>query len=240
MINTALLSGGTLAFISGIGLRRWYLNKEDGWYPALYRGVKDDSATLWKCITGQRTKKDVEWEKVTLTDTQYKALTQGKSAIEKEFYSLNNTLRNELEKATGKDINQLVQQLEDKRTQLIDATQSFNNWVYEHGGSDIKQTFNQAQDKATDMVKRNMPDTRTHTVDSIVAHGLEGWGDTAAEFAREEAEQSNDYTSSHPLTNRIKHHFDESELAKKTMDHLEGWGENAAQFAKDEYEELKK
>ena len=240
MINTTLIYGSTIALVSGLGLRRWYHDKEDGWYPALYRGISDDTTTLWKAITGQRSKKDIEWERVTLTDSQYKALTQGKSALEKEFYSLNDTLRNELEKTTGKDINKLVGQLDDKRKELIDATQRFNNWVFEHAGSSVKQTVNQATEKVTDVVKKNIPDTKTHKVDSIAARGLEGWGETAAEFAREEAEESNDYTKANQISSKIKHHYDESELAKKAVANLEGWGENAAQFAKDEYDELTK
>ncbi|CAI4039631.1 hypothetical protein SMKI_09G0380 [Saccharomyces mikatae IFO 1815] len=103
------------------------------------------------------------------------------------------------------------------------------------------------------LLKKNTGDANT---EEAAARSVQGWGDTAQEFGREELEEAKRNASSEPSEaqrrldelKKIKEkgwfgynkgEQSEKQIAERVARGLEGWGETAAQLSKDEMDDLR-
>ena len=103
------------------------------------------------------------------------------------------------------------------------------------------------------LLKNNTGDANT---EEAAARSVQGWGDTAQEFGREELEEAKRNASSEPSEaqkrldelKKIKEkgwfgynkgEQSEQQIAERVARGLEGWGETAAQLSKDEMDDLR-
>lgn len=245
MLSSSVIYGSAVAMLTACGVSKYCWNKknEDVWWGRLSSGVKDDSRTLWRSLIGRRTQKDIEWEKFTINDVDYKSFVKRRTQLEETFNDLNDELRKKLQvtkEESSEQVQKLVSDIDEARLSLIDWTNKIQDYIHKSGFQDFKE---QVVGLTNDVAKNVPTNGRGKKIDSIAASGLAGWGENAAEFAKEELEEESETRpykkpSWFGKKGKSSSKLNENDLAKTTMEHLEGWGENAAEFAKDEYEEL--
>ncbi|CCK70432.1 Om45p KNAG_0E01700 [Huiozyma naganishii CBS 8797] len=161
------------------------------------RGVRDDTYALYRALFCGRSV--APYRPLRRVGSGKSVFEDGFSEVERakavaiEQYDRVNRRYNELVKQ-GKDaaadtLEQVRRELEDKRSKLEEVSRKFE----EFGGGDINSVVDEQVGAAKQTAKKwwdRGKQAAEPAVDSAVAKGLQGWGDTAADFAREEAAES--------------------------------------------------
>lgn len=200
MIYSTALCGCTVSLLTAYGVKKWWWDTKDHpWYNRLSMGINDDFSTLWKCIIGKRNSIEINKEMLKMPEQRSSisssAMSDNILPNDRVKYPINENFDRSLEidrivaeglegwSETAKELSR--EELEENSSNV--RANSINNT---NNTLSVPLTLNNKTMKSITK-KLNEKDLARATMEH-----LEGWGENAAEFAKEEYEELNDSNTS--------------------------------------------
>lgn len=200
MIYSTALCGCTVSLLTAYGVKKWWWDTKDHpWYNRLSVGINDDFSTLWKCIIGKRNSIEINKEKLKMPEQRSSisssAMSHNILPNDRIKYPINENFDRSLEidrivaeglegwSETAKELSR--EELEENSSNV--RANSINNT---NNTLSVPLTLN---NKTMKSITKNL--NEKDLARATMEH-LEGWGENAAEFAKEEYEELNDSNTS--------------------------------------------
>lgn len=203
MISSTALYGCTVSLLTAYGFKLWWWDANDhSWYNNLSDGINSDFSVLWKCLLGKRNTMEIEKEKLKMPKKTYPSpfpptASNNKFRLNDQHnYSpyglISDSFNKSLEvdrivaeglEGWGETAKQLSrEELEDNSLNVkgISSNSKDNN-----SSSNTLSVPLSLNDETIESIKNSLNE---NNLAKITMEHLEGWGENAAEFAKEEYE----------------------------------------------------
>ncbi|KAK5774038.1 Om45p PWA37_001042 [Arxiozyma heterogenica] len=196
MISSTALCSYTVSLLTAYGVKLcWWDTKDHPWYNKFSDGVNDDFSTLWKCIVGKRNAIEIEKEKMKIPKKTHfssflSTASDNKLLNDHHNHSLSGLISDKFDKSL--EVDRIVAEgLEG----WGETAKELSREELEDNSLSVKETGNSIKDKAASLslnnrtIKSIEDSLNENDLARITMEHLEGWGENAAEFAKEEYEE---------------------------------------------------
>ena len=244
------------------------------------QGIKEDALSLKDALLGVSQKAREEAPKVTkrVISPEEDAQTRkqlGQKAKDSSSQSIFNwgfseaerrkaiaigefdTAKKRFEEAVDRNEKELLSTvMREKKAALDRASIEYERYGRARDFNELSDKLDQQERNSNPLKRLLKNNTGDANTEEAAARSVQGWGDTAQEFGREELEEAKRNASSEPSEaqkrldelKKIKEkgwfgynkgEQSEQQIAERVARGLEGWGETAAQLSKDEMDDLR-
>lgn len=207
MISSTALYGCTVSLLTAYGIKRWWWDTKDHpWYNNLSDGVNSDFTTLWNCLIGKRTAVEIEKEKLKMPKKTSLSAFRSEGVSDSKFLNgqhnhlltgglVNDNLNKSLEvdrivaeglEGWGETAKELSREELKDNSSNVKETSSGNKDTITNNNNDILAVPLSLNEETVESIKKSLNES---DLAKITMEHLEGWGENAAEFAKEEYEE---------------------------------------------------